>query len=394
MILSATLAIAVGGPSAAVWAFETASVLKQQHLLWDPDHALPNAGEIPLLANVRFEVIQSLRPDLDGFSWLHGVALAWHRDRLYASFARNQGSENSAGEMAHGRVSNDGGNSWGPLFTIEAGSGNMGVSHGVLLSHRGELWAFQGAFQNRREQIHTRAYVLNEPTGTWDPRGVVIADGFWPLQEPIRMADGNWIMAGTKLIGDQRPYRNPPAVAVSHGEDFLKWDLVVLEPDESVTGDIWGESTVIVDGARITNIARYGGDAVALVSQSSDFGRTWAKVQRSNLPMVTSKPYAGILSTGQRYLIATTTADSGRRRSPLTIAVTRPGETQFSRVFRIRDAVHEGTGESHPSARLSYPYAVEHRGHLYVGFSNSGSRGGNRNSAELAVIPLESLAVP
>mgnify|MGYP000433055587 CR=1 FL=1 len=51
-------------------------------------------------------------------------------------------------------------------------------------------------------------------------------------------------------------------------------------------------------------------------------------------------------------------------------------------------------------AALSYPYAVEHDGKLYVGYSNSGdktTRDGtgrelwNNNSAELAIIPIEKL---
>ena len=75
----------------------------------------------------------------------------------------------------------------------------------------------------------------------------------------------------------------------------------------------------------------------------------------------------------------------------MTIAVGRPGEKRFSKVYRIRDAVHAGPGESGPSNRLSYPYAVEHEGRLYVIYSNDGGRGGNRNSAELAVIPVQSL---
>ena len=103
--------------------------------------------------------------------------------------------------------------------------------------------------------------------------------------------------------------------------------------------------------------------------------------------MAASKPYCGTLSTGQRYLICTTTADSGNRRSPLTIAVSRPGEKTFSRVFVIRHAVFpDGPGPSHANASLCYPYAVEHDGKLYVGYSVK-----NHRTAELAVIPLEKL---
>lgn len=47
---------------------------------------------------------------------------------------------------------------------------------------------------------------------------------------------------------------------------------------------------------------------------------------------------------------------------------------------------------------LSYPYAIEHAGKLYVGYSNNGGGAGrvgegrelwNNNSAELAVIPIK-----
>jgi hypothetical protein len=129
------------------------------------------------------------------------------------------------------------------------------------------------------------------------------------------------------------------------------------------------------------------------MATSFDAGRTWTTLRESNLPMAASKPFAGLLSTGQQYLIGSVSADSGNRRSPLTIAVSRPGHQGFVRLFRIRDATCDGPGESHPRAALSYPYAVEHDGMLYVGYSNDGGRGGNRNSAELAVIPITSLSV-
>jgi hypothetical protein len=118
------------------------------------------------------------------------------------------------------------------------------------------------------------------------------------------------------------------------------------------------------------------------------------------LSTVTSKPYAGRLSTGEPYLIATTTADSGKRRSPLTIAMGPPGGNSFEQVFVIRHTEHDGPGESHPKASLAYPYAIEHDDRLYVGYSNNGGLVGrvgqgrelaNNNSAELAVSSLASL---
>ena len=106
--------------------------------------------------------------------------------------------------------------------------------------------------------------------------------------------------------------------------------------------------------------------------------------------MNTSKVYGGTLSNGQRYLIGTTHRGAGGRRDPLTIAVTRPGEKTFCRIWRIRDGIRLGSGEKQ-NHYLAYPYAIEHDGNLYVGYSTG--LGGNRNNAELAVFPISSLAV-
>lgn len=345
---------------------------------------LPNAADIPLLEGVEFHVIKKQRPDTDGCRWTLGVGLAWHKGKLYASYGFNKGGENTPTEEAHVRMSDDGGKTWGTPVVMDHGEGNLGVSHGVFLSHGGRLWAFMGAFYDRFQRTHTRAYTLNETTGAWEPHGVVIDNGFWPMQEPQKMADGNWIMAGARVSHGYDVTGDLPAVAISRGDDFTRWDLVVIPPTPHL-GRIWGESTVIVEGKRVTNISRYGARAIAIVSFSEDFGRTWTPTRPSNLPMATSKPYAGTLSTGQRFLVCTTTADTGGKRSPLTIAVSKPGETVFSKVFVIRRPVFpEGPGVSDPKADFSYPYAVEHEGKLYIGYTHK-----SHAANELAVIPLE-----
>jgi hypothetical protein len=366
--------------------------------LWG-DAELPKAAEAPALEGVAFRVIKPYEFPKDGYRFLHGVGLAWHKGRLYASFGHNKGGENTDTEEARVRVSDDGGATWGPVVTIDPGDEpGVGVSHGVFLSHAGKLWAFHGAYTGIMKDVHARAYVLNEADGTWERKGTVVRGGFWPLGEPVRMDDGNWIMAGAR-VGDG----NPAAVAISHGDDFTKWDLVVIPKPAGLK--MWGESAVIVDGKRVMNIARCDGkQPVALVADSEDSGRTWSESRPSNLPMAASKPCAGMLSTGQRFLICSTTADGGNRRSPLTIALTRPGETTFSRILVIRHAVFaEGPGESHERASLAYPCAVEHDGKLHVGYSNSGGGVGrvgegrelwNNNSAEMAVIPVHSLNAP
>ncbi len=338
--------------------------------LWDERAPLLKADEIPVLQDARFTVIKPYEFNKDGYRFLHGVALCFHKGRLYASFGHNKGGENTDTEEGRFCVSDDDGKTWGGVRTIDSGDGPVGVSHGAFLSHGGTLWAFHGAYTGTMQGVHTRAYVLDETTEQWQPKGTVIEGGFWPMQEPQKMEDGNWIMAGLKVgAGD------PAIVAISHGEDLTKWDVVPI-PQAKELKKMWGESTVIVNGKRVTNIARYGDTAEALVATSEDYGRTWGEMRASNLPMTTSKPIAGTLSTGQRYLVCTTTADSGKRRSPSTIAVSGPGETVFSKVFVIRHAEFpSGPGESNKGAALSYPYAVEHDGkHVFDAACQPGSQ--------------------
>ncbi len=363
--------------------------------------AMPSSRDIPLLGGVTFHVIKSWEFHKDGYRFLHGVALAWHNGRLYSSFGHNKGAENTSTEEARGRVSDDGGKTWGEVFTIDSGEEeNLAVSHGVFLSLKGRLWSFHGAYYGTMEKVHTRSYLLNEDNGQWERKGVIIEGGFWPLQEPLKMNDGNWIMAGISVHGDcSAGGVHPAAVAISHGDNLTEWDLVMIPI--RAPGRIWGESTVFLDGPVVVNIARYGEEAKALAALSKDYGRTWTDSQPSNLPMATSKPYAGTLSSGQHYLIGTTTANVSCR-SPLTIALSRPGEKAFSEVFAIRHSLFpSGPGESHENLALSYPYAIEHDGKLYVAYSNNGGGVGrvgegrelwNNNSAELAVIPLQSLS--
>jgi hypothetical protein len=366
--------------------------------LWDANTPLPKAAELPQVTGAKFYVLKKPRPDEDGSNFTLGVGLAWHKDKLYASYGFSTSEqENTADEEAHVRVSENGGKTWGQPVAMDAGEGNLGVSHGVFLSHGGRLWAFMGAFYDNfygpTSRTHTRGYVLNETSGKWEALGVVLHQGFWPMQEPQQMADGNWIMSGVRIAFGLGVVGHLPAVAISQGDDFTKWKMVVIQADSSLeTKNFWGESTVIVEPTKITNIARRSTERVrgdALVSISKDHGRTWTPAAPSNLPMATQKPYAGTLSTGQRYLIGTITADTDGRRSPLTIAVSKPGESLFSRVFLIRTSVFNGTpGVSAQDADFSYPYAVERNGQLYIGYTDK-----EHIYNELVVIPVSSLEI-
>jgi hypothetical protein len=165
--------------------------------LWNESQPLPKAADLPVLGGVEFYVIKKWNQPADGYTFLHGVGLGWHKGKLYASFGHNKGEENTVTEEAQYRVSDDGGRTWSELGVIDAGEEeDLAVSHGVFLSHAGTLWAFQGAYYGKMQRIHTRAYSLDETTGQWVKHGVVIKNGFWAMNQPVRMSDGNWTMPG------------------------------------------------------------------------------------------------------------------------------------------------------------------------------------------------------
>lgn len=82
--------------------------------------------------------------------------------------------------------------------------------------------------------------MLDEATGARERRGVAVKNGLWPMQEPQKMADGPWIMAGFRVAIGYDAVGHLPAVAISQGDDFTKWNLVVFdaEPRRIAPGDL------------------------------------------------------------------------------------------------------------------------------------------------------------
>lgn len=362
--------------------------------LWTGE-AIKKSQDISLLKNVTFKTIKKYEPETDGYRFLHGVALVRYNNQWVASFGHNKGKENTGTEVANSLFSTNG-SQWGNLVAIDTARNQLAISHGVFLVHEDKLWAFQGSFFNKTELVHTRAYTYNPITKKWEAKGIVAIDGFWPLQEPIKMGNGEWIMAGLSIIIGNH---TQPAVAICKSNKLDRWEVRRIPTSTKV----WGESTVIVDGANILLISRSGNGTpkiegishpLAYVSLSTNYGKTWSRLQPSNLPMSASKPYGGVLSNGQRYLINTIAADAGNNRTPLTIAVSRPNENSFCKLYRICDAEK---GQTPNQAKFSYPYAVEYNGNLWVvyskKFSTYNTGGSNNNSAELAIIPIKELDV-
>lgn len=347
--------------------------------VWKNEVNLPKVSELKKVRAERI-TIKPFEPEKDGYVFLHGVALAEFKGRMYCAWAHNKIQENSDDEEVNYAVSDDNGKTWSECI-----KGNMNpedgvaVSHGVFLIHEEKLYFFAPQFigQLGTEMMKMSVYVFDEANEKFRHINVAMNERFWPMCEPVLMENGNYIMPGIYVASNYRSADNAAAVAISHGSDILHWDMVKIQRTEDVR--VWGECCITANGSHIKMYCReHSGKYKALYSESFDFGQNWSVMDLSDLPMIDSKPYSGTLSTGQRYLICSCAKDI-KERNPLTIALTEKGEEKFSKILIIDNGI-----------MLSYPYAIESNNKLYVAYSST-TEGYNRNSAELAIIDIEDL---
>lgn len=347
-------------------------------------------------ANIEYHRIFDTIKETGAPHFLHGVAIEQWQGKLAACFALNMALENSVTEQLMITWSEDGGRSWSKPESITEPA-PYANSHSVFLPLENELWCFGPRFRGLGEppktkkgypgihfvDLQTEAWKLTD-TG-WQPMGIV-ADGFWPLSAPVKLDNGNWMLAGcsTMWMG---------AVAISRGDDLTRWDVILPDTD----GEVFTEAGAWTDGNKVflvlrNGTARVGDQYHAAVAQSEDFGRTFAPCEVSNLPMCTTKPFCGRLSDGRPFLVFNQSIDGAPHdRSRLLLGVGEKGSFRIDRVYLIDE------GQPIPAGRrlmLSYPYAREFGGKLYITYSNESAPnvGPNNNDAMLAIVDIDSLS--
>lgn len=342
------------------------------------------------------DFISIQKSDLNGYKWQHGGAIAFYDGKFFAVWGRNKGEENTAGEECVCYTSEDGIN-WEYNATLGDAVEGFGYSHGSIFVVDDTLYVmapfYAGSDGASSVGIHFKELVMrgfeyDRETG-WKPLDFETPD-FWPLQQPQKMADGNYIMAG--VDGDWRS-----AVAVSDGNDMTSWKVIKIP--QLATG--FTESNLVVEGDTVTiymrNQKAFDAEKVTIgVSYSKDCGKTWTIAQETDMSACTSKPCVGTLSTGERYLITNSLRGANNSRNTLTIALTAEGGEVFERLYVIRDmAIPDSLKEAYSdmpnglNTSLSYPFAMEKDGKLYVIYSSYAYPGTtNYNNIELAIIDL------
>ena len=352
-------------------------------LLLTPLAAL-HAAEPPFPAGI--EHVRVERSDSDRYQFLHDPAIEFHKGELFVAWYNCPEKEIVGESLIRCRRSKDGGKTWSVLEVIAEDTSRDGTYYvpAQLLSHGGVLHAFVGKMKGHDLITTCAVFVLNEATNRWEPRGD-IADLFLPNCQPLKMADGNWIMAG-RVASRFGVKPRIPAVAISRADDLTgRWQVVPLISEELPTPHC-PETTVWVEGRELLAITRNEMGAVPFVFTSHDYGRTWSAVKDHAFTASTSKLYAGHLSTGQRYLFFNQPKDSEKgfnSREMLVIGVSRPGESSLARTWCVQNhSTADRPAASH------YPCAIEHDGRLFVLYT-AGLSG--RRQCELAIIPITSL---
>ncbi len=359
------------------------------HELWDPDAELPQAGKVPFLDEVTNVMVH--RAVAGDHQFMHESSIAFHDGELIVSFANDPFDENSAEGITRARRSRDLGRTWSEPEVVAPGvDGRECDNHALLHSHGGTLRAYASRWAggihpdgkwHPLPSMRTVQFVWDPQSRRWSETGVTFPR-FLTMHGPQRLRDGGWIIAGEYGF-------ETPAVAICTDDRFDRWETVPIRGQQGLR---FPEPTIIVEEDRLVAIIRndlaFGPPQTqALVSESFDHGRSWTEARLANLPMVASKPFGGILSTGQRYLVSNY-PDPHSRRGCLTIAFGRPGERRFSMLRTIRQGI--------PPVRLpglckepqwSYPYAIEHEGTLYVTYSIS------KEDCAMSKIPLSALRV-
>lgn len=352
--------------------------------IWDESVPFPTREALTPPEGMTRKVIH--RAGSDEFNFLHDVAITEYQGTLFAAWYNCPNGEMEGASVIRGRRSMDQGKTWSDVEVIAADRANKGVMYVPIAFGQsgGQLYGFISNMIG--PDLVTRCEVFEYPGAAapgepWKSKGF-IAESFLPNSAAQRLPGGNHLIAGR--VADA-PGTKPetPAVALSRGEDFAApWTVVRLQADKYLPDGHelrYPETTVIVAENELMAFVRNDGGN-GLVYTGDPTGRTWSAPHTANFRIGSAKPYAGKLSTGQRFLIYTTPTPGYREL--LTMAISKPGERHFSKVWQIHDGPDGVLGVG---PEWSYPCAIEAFGNLYVVYTSE------KRHAMLAIVPVLSL---
>jgi hypothetical protein len=239
------------------------------------------------------------------------------------------------------------------------------IARGLWI-RKGELLALASHFNAPGypgKGLSLEAFRWSEAESTWRAHGTVLDDTLNNFP-PKKLPSGEYMMS-------RRDHRRQVSVMIGGNKAFNHWQI---RPLASYDGKVRPEEPywyILPDGKLLVGLIRdNGGSKRLLRTFSSDNGRTWSRIVKTNFPDATSKFF--VLRTSRGYYVMVSNANP-QRRDPLTLAISRDGLV-FTHLFYLVGGRH-----------VDYPHMIEHEGHLMIAFS------GAKQTMEVLKVELDDL---
>ncbi len=307
------------------------------------------------------EVVLVHEPD-DRFGFLHEAAIIEYHGVLYASWYNCPKEELKGYTPICGKRSYDGGKTWTDLEVIcEDKSGRIMYCPPVYGICDDKLYMIVNQMVAPDHMHALDLYVLNNQTDKFEL--------VWSKPIPfklntnvVHLPNGKLMLPGR--IGELDGFPNTPAVLISDsGKIDAEWRLVKIAENGDLPDGrklVHPEISVMCVDNILYMFNRNDQRKVPLVYISKDFGENWSCAHNHDIPYVSSKIYAGNLSSGRNYLVANIDEFD---RSKLAVYFTDKNSKNFNKKILLFDK--ENTNIKNATA-CHYPCAYESDGKLYI----------------------------
>ena len=365
--------------------------------LWTESSPYPFASEVTFPEGAEHFIVQNCNEDPD-YKFLHETAIGFWKNELILGWYNNFKNELQGKTLQRARRSIDFGKTWSQPEIVMDKDNDKGLMYVGLqfLTLDGVQYLFTNMENGTEKPVDCLLMSYDCKTKNWKEIGP-IAERFLAMQQPMMMENGNFVISGSYAAQKGQVNATAPVVYISQGKEIAKpWRRVQIDPNDKV--NVFAETAVVVDGRNLLAVTRLESSPFPNFYESNNFGEAWHKIENKTFPAVSSKFAAGKLSNGYRYIIYNLPhfqRDANgkivektiqyRSRDTLVMAVAKPGEKAFSRIWKISDK----SGSTNLSTS-HYPCLAEHDGQVYICYTGT-IAGKPHRVAALTKFPLASL---
>lgn len=344
-------------------------------------------NRLPPLPGIRHSIVQMP----DDFQFLHEAAIIGFHGKLFTAWYNCRERELIGFSPIRGRISADGGRTWGEVKTLCGAEGDPWLYCPPVFGIREDtLYMLINRMTPEPDHMHSLdTYRYNEEKDLFEEiRTQTIP--FKLNTNVMDLANGRLFLPG-RIATELDGFPGIPAGLISDsGKIDGEWRPVKFQetadlPDGKEFG--YPECSAVVCNHEVTIFCRADFDRdTAVVFRSEDDGETWSGPYLPGLAFANSKIWSGTLSNGRHYVIA----NAAPGRENLVILTSDPDRLEFNR----GGVIHAGAdAELGVFPQWSYPAAWEMDGFLYVIYTMQTvpGPGVKPRGAVLTAIPLESL---